>query len=499
MSRVAGRVFSVVSLVATVAVLAMPSSSCAWPNGGAARDVRVVYIEPLEKSEADVYRIVADPGRIKMYNGWLANESARMALDFFGRAWALTSEGRRGEPPVYYVALLPGGNYGAVGFRLLDEPHPTDHARTSFIKLAPEDWAFSTTFLHETGHVVLSMLNRGSTIPKRPIAAISHTTAALTDRGTAFDEGFAIHLETLAAHIGSEPYFKERYKHGRFLFGAPDMLGEYHRHAADLMSFSQTIARYYEVRENNFAFSPAFKGPDYLRVQLEKSRDFASLRDANQLLQSEGFYASFFFGVLMRGKSVPSAAVIHERQDKILAALSDMLGSGTRSAEDPFLQLFVEAYIRKFPAEASELIDVLLDLSHGVFVDKQAPALWRGHYLGALRLDLAERNNKEIEDARRAWRVRVAKDPKALYSNLGPQIRASVSGVSVTLVAFEDTSPLSFDVNTAEEGIMRMIPGINEAEVASWLLTRSDRPFANREDFERRAGLTRESLDKLSF
>ena len=56
--------------------------------------------------------------------------------------------------------------------------------------------------------------------------------------------------------------------------------------------------------------------------------------------------------------------------------------------DDPFLLLFVEAYIRKFPAEASEVIDVLLDLSHGVFVDREAAALWHAHYLGALRLDL---------------------------------------------------------------------------------------------------------------
>src|SRR6266508_4308910 len=64
--------------------------------------------------------------------------------------------------------------------------------QTSYIKLAPEDWVFSTTLLHETGHMLLSMLNGGRQVPKREIASISHTTAALTDRGTAFDEGFAI-------------------------------------------------------------------------------------------------------------------------------------------------------------------------------------------------------------------------------------------------------------------------------------------------------------------
>jgi hypothetical protein len=361
----------------------------------------------------------------------LHNESARLALDLYAKAWALTPGGRRGDSPVYYVALVPAGNHAAVGMRLVEDSNPNDHARTPFVKLAPEDWVFSTTLLHETGHVILSMLNGGAVIPTREIAAISHTTAALTDRGTAFDEGFAIHLETLAAHFTSDDFLRERYHHQRFRFGVADGLGEYHRHAADLLSFSQTVARYHEVRENNFAFSPAYTGPDYLRVQLEKSRDFASLRDANQLLQSEGFYASFFFDLLLRGDATPTPEIVHARQQKMLVALSEMFATGAPKSDDPFLLLFVEAYQRTSPSDASEVIDVLLDLSHGVFVDHQAASLWRQHYLGALHLDLAERRNAQIEAARTRWRSEVARDPRVLYRYLGPQIRAEAIGPTV--------------------------------------------------------------------
>ncbi len=465
-------------------------------------DVRIVFVEPArppEATDAPVYQVVTDSVRLKMFESWMANESARMARDLYARAWAFTLQGRRGEPPLYYVALVPGGNNASVGLRLLDDTNPDGHAHTPFIKLAPEEWAFSTTFLHETGHVILSMLNGGAEIPKREIAAISHTTAALTDRGTAFDEGFAIHLETLAAHFTSEPFLEDRYHHQRFRFGVPDMLGEFHRHAGDLLSFSQTIARYYEVRENNFAFAPAYTGPDYLRVQMEKSRDFATLRDANQLLQSEGFHASFFFSLLLRGGTAPTLAIVRARQQEMLEAMAEMLRSRAHGADDPLLLLFTETYLRMFPGAASEVIDIVLDLSHGVFVDQDAARLWREHYLGALHLDLAERSNGTIEAARARWRAEVARDPSVLYRYLGPQIRTEGVGPTVTLVAFGEARPLSFDLNTVEEGVIRLVPGISEAEVGSWLRARREKAFADVSDFTRRAGLRTATRTRLRF
>lgn len=462
-------------------------------------DVRVVFLEPTGTAD-ETYRVVNDTARVNTMRGWLANESARMALDLYARAWTLAPpHAERGEVPVYFIALVPGGNNAAVGLHVISDSSREDLARTPFIKLGPQDWRFSTTLLHETGHVVLAMLNDGRSIPKLAIAPISHTTAALTDRGTAFDEGFAISLETLAAHYTTDSFERDRYHHRRFRFGVNDMLGEFHRHAGDLLSFSQTIARYYEVRENDFAFAPSFRGPDYLRAALEKSRDFAALRDADQLLQSEGFYATFFFDMLVRGRTEATAGVVRERQQKVLVALRDMLRRGRRDPAEPFLLLFVESYIREFSAEADEIIDVLLDLSHGVFVDRDAAALWRAHYLGALRLDLAERDNVALDSARTRWHAEVASDVKVLYRNLGPQLRVEVPGRSVRLLAFGDSIPLSFDLNTVEEGVMRLVPGIADSEVQNWIRARGEKPFVDVADFRQRSGLAETTLAALLF
>jgi hypothetical protein len=314
--------------------------------------LRIVFMEPdstHETGSLPAFRAVADAARLRTYRAWLDNDAARWAFDLYRRAWAIERGYDPTLPPeaVYYIALVPGGNNAAVGFRLYENADAQDYPRATYIKLAADDWLFDSTLLHETGHMLLAVLNGGREVPKREIAAIPHTTAALTDRGTAFDEGFAIHLETLAAHFLSGPVIKDRYDHQRFLFGTPLLQGEYHRPAGDLLSFSQTRARYFEVRENYFAFGPAFKGPDYPRVEMEKGRDFAALRDANQLLQSEGFTATFFFGFLLRGDRPVAADIVSQRQTEMLETLAAMFSTEEKSAESPFILDFIRTKRRR--------------------------------------------------------------------------------------------------------------------------------------------------------
>lgn len=477
----------------------------AFPAEAQVEGVRLMFMEPEATAEAGqppTYRLVTDPERAKTYTAWTNNEAARMALELYQRAWRIAhkNDQARAQNPVYYIALVPEGNHADVGFRLRSDAGQEAYPHMAYVKLDPDEPTFRTTLLHETGHVLLYLLNGGMKIPGRDIASIPHTTAALTDRGTAFSEGFAIHLETLAAHLTTDPAMRDRYHHQRFLFGpSHQRQSEYFRHSIDLLTYSQSRARYYEIRENNFAFAPAFRGPDYLRVQLDKSRDFATLRDANQLLQSEGFYASFFFSFLLRGERAPTAETIHQRQDKVLATLAEMFRSRAMEPDAPYLLYFVETHMQMRPAEAGEAVDVLLDLSHGVFVDRHAATLWRDHYLGALRLDLAERNNEKIAAARSQWRTEALKHPNVLSALLGPQIRCEVPARSVMLVAFGEAAPLSFDVNTVEEGIMRLIPGITDSQIDTWLLQRRQKAFSDVDDFKKRAGLSEHVLARLKF
>ena len=489
-----------------VAVLALAGAAAAQPPAQAVgAGVQVAFVEPDPLAPAGAlpcYRRITDPARVASLTRFLDNAAARWALDLYERARSIAAA--RGaaakQPAEYTIAIVPDGDNSAVGFRLKTGTGIEDHPNAAYVQLGPEEWRFSTTFLHETGHVALAMLAGGRQIPRREIAAIPHTLAALTDRGTAFDEGFAISLETLIAQLSNAPDVRRQYHHDQFLFGpAAKMRAEYYWPSADLLTFAQTHARYAAVRDNAFAFAPAFKQPDYLRVQIETARDFASLRDADQLLASEGFYASFFFSILVRGERAPSEDTVRFRQNTVLTALAETFATMPFTSEEPFLLHFLTTYKRVSAADWGDVLDVFLDLSHGVFMDADAAALWRGHYLAALGLDLAHLDRARIDAARERWHAAAAADPKVLYARLGPQLRCEVAGREVRLVGLDSVRPLSLDVNTAEEGVIRLVPGITEAEVASWRAQRALAPFASVADFRKRSGVSANVLAGLRF
>ncbi len=469
--------------------------------GRVAGQVRpVVFMEPVEgdsTNDLPAYRIVDEPERIALYSSWTANEPAAWALELYREAIAeARSRGWTEQPDALHIALVPDGNHAEVGFRLVapGEP-PLARPRTAYLKLGPDEWRFASTLLHETGHVVMATLAGGRRIARRNLSAIPHTTAALTDRGTAFAEGYAIHLETLLGHLSDDGAVTARYRHRRFPFGSHEgFQSEYYRASADFLTFAQSYARYGAVRDNEFAFASAIREGDYLRIQLDPARDHATLRDANQLLQSEGFYASFFFGVLTRGIRPVGEETIRERQRRSLAVLADILPANAGDPDTPWLLRFVVAYLTRYPDETRhapnaepDVLDVLLDLSHGVFTDAAAVALWRRHYDAALRLDLERLGRDEIEEARAGWHQSVLEDPAALEGRLGPQLACEIDGATVLLAALGEANPLVFDANTVQEGILRLVPGMTADDAKRWIEARGEAPYVDVADLMARA------------
>jgi hypothetical protein len=432
------------------------------------------------------------------YAVWMKNESAERALRLYQQALnvARPAEGAND----YYVALVTGGNHAAVGFRLATGGRTNELPRRPYILLDPDEAQFGTTLLHESGHMVMALLAGGRQLDGEEMASIPHSTAALSDRSTAFSEGWAIHLETVAAHVAKTPKFRRPYHRETINFGdGPWKSAEYFRHSADLTSYSQNFARYNDVRDNNFAFESACEAPDYLRVQLEKTRDFSKLRDANQLLQSEGFYGSFFFLFLMRGEEIPSEAVLGARYEHVLRAMAAMFDSVKSVDAKPWLVHFMIEYMKLFPDEKGAIVDVLNDLSHGVFVDPDAQRLWREHYLAALQIDRKRMNIDVITAARRRWRERVLEKPEILFSRVGPEIACTVPARTVKIEVFGQSTPLLFDLNTAPAGILRLIPGVTEEEVTHWMAERERQSFRDVKDFRERVRLPSEVAAGLKF
>ncbi|MDE3165155.1 MAG: hypothetical protein KGN36_05060 [Acidobacteriota bacterium] len=477
------------------------AATAAWAQA----PVNLVYLEPtgvVDTGGAEIggavleFRRAADPAR---FASWTQNGYAARAF----RLYRLASDIARGStssPPNYYIALVKGGNHAAVGFRIRQNGKFEDHAGQPYILLDQDPSRFDVTLLHETGHMIMALLAGGRQIEGETMTGIPHSTASLSDRNTAYNEGYATHLETLEAHVSRDPAVQQRFHRERIRFGdGPMNEVEYFHHSADLATYSQSLARYLEVRENNFAFESAFQGPDYLRVQLEKARDFSTLRDANQLLQSEGYYASFFFLWVLRGAGIPEDRVLDQREAQLMRAMKAAFATAGNVHEQPWLPLLVREYMKLYPAEKEAIADALDDTSHGVFVDPQAAALWQRHYFAALRLDVAKMNPREVNDARRRWREEVLADPDVLLSRIGPQVYCELIGPKIKLEAFPGDLRIECDANTVQPGIIRMIPGVTEEEVARWLAERARKPLTGGDDFQARGILSPAHLKALSF
>ena len=90
-------------------------------------------------------------------------------------------------------------------------------------------------------------------------------------------------------------------------------------------------------------------------------------------------------------------------------------------------------------------------------------------------------------------------DAAVLFSRVGPEIGCELPTAKVRIAAFGGEEPVHFDINTVQRGIMRMIPGITEPEIESWIAARNTKAFASREDFQARAGLTSATLKGLKL
>ena len=107
---------SIRRLLLTLALATL--SSAAWAQNLA----NVIFLEPVGavdtrgaeiRASMPLYRRVADPAR---YTPWLENQSARYALRLYRAAYEIAHP--NDGTPDYYVALVPGGNHAAVGFRV---------------------------------------------------------------------------------------------------------------------------------------------------------------------------------------------------------------------------------------------------------------------------------------------------------------------------------------------------------------------------------------------
>ena len=284
-------------------------------------DVRFVERAGRDKP----WRPIADARRVASLTAMLDDEPVRFALALYAEAWAIAPAAGFAQPTLY-IGIEEGGNHAAVGLDLELDGRVRKLPLMPYLRLDSKPQTFHDTLLHETGHALHALLVRGATDTSEgggTIAPIPHSTAAVTDRRTAFNEGFAIHLEAINAHCGRDAKTRAYYDHRERKLGPTgDRTSEYYFPASDVMTYAQTFARYQAVRDGVYAFEGSARG-DYLRVQLDPARDLRTLRDPGSLVANEGFVASVLFATMATGGCGDSLDALVPRYRPLLRALHD--------------------------------------------------------------------------------------------------------------------------------------------------------------------------------
>jgi hypothetical protein len=464
----------------------------------------VVWLEAAPEAGTEktpTYALIpSGDARLSEAERLIDNEPARFTRRLIAWAWKTFGAPADWSDMRLPIVLQMGGNYARSGFRLRANSAIEEHTSVPYIILELDAPSLSDTLLHEGGHVLHSIATRGRR-PTTDWSAMMHTTFAVTDPLTALAEGYAIHFETLLGHYGSDPEKRAYYHRVGPAFDLKNSRrAEFYAPITDLLTFSQSWARYQAVRDTWPAFVGHVYPDDYLRSQFDPARDRAVLKPANAMIASEGVVASVLFwtsvsladaGGARFGEGLEQPGLVAAEQELLRAIAALPPKSGFR----PDLVDLVAGIGAPGSTARSVAVTRFVSVTRGVTARPAIRAMWTALYANAIALDTdAAKPLFEALDSTRSDIVAAALgDAGELRRGLGPVLPVSAAKVLLELKVFQQKFPLEFDLNAATESEWRAA-GANAPTRAKVLAERDRAPFASIEDFERRIGTTLAAL-----
>jgi hypothetical protein len=338
-----------------------------------------------------------------------------------------------------YLSQEEGG-FARRGFWLQDASG-THYVAEPFVDLVVdadsiEDGSFEEIFAHELGHVFLHRLLPH--LPPGP-SRTAHASLAITDRPTAFDEGFATHFQALARRATRNPRLRD----------IDDGL--------DARPFLPYWAsrldgawRIDGMRRNAFVQAQVpWPGEADPARALDTSAlfDTGRLKSGDQMLASEGVVATLFYRWLAPGP-LDTAAIVgrYEPWFEALAALD----ATAPTADTPFPVALLQAYAARAPDGGKAGIGTFLATTYGATLGtalpRQAEALATTGRTGDPEAFVPALKAARAALAEAAARAQA--DPSVLDDGIGPGVWLAV-----------DATPSSrvLDLNTLEaEGLVAL-------------------------------------------
>jgi hypothetical protein len=485
---------------------AIPGAAAAAPGE------RFVLLEPVRAADGkSLMRTAPDGGTVpvvRIASTHPAAERARQVLatgfaamiprlDTVARSAAKRKTACRGLPAATFVFLSDeDGGFARQGFFVDPDAGEPAFCGDHFIDVTADEASiasgeFEEVLAHEWGHVLLRrLLGPMPPVPSRKF----HSVRTVTDRTTAFDEGFGIHLQPVAAAMTKTPGFAARVQGPR----APSL--------ADLwFSREETWLRETMVPQNRFAFDKppapqrATAYDRWLADEASSAVDPCRLKSGEQMMASEGAAAGLFHK--LRGAGDDEIEAHYRRLIAVLAHI------GHWPQDRAPLIALVEAWGEVFPERRDAVTAVFLDATHAATASPAARGLReRAACAGAsgdIRAFLATRAEAQAASTRLLEEVLSRR--VALDAALGPQlwIAGPTARISAAPWQPDRNLPLTLDLNTARAAELELaFDGTPAAGAAAGIVrARESGPFASITDLGRRAGIgvpTIEAIERMA-
>jgi hypothetical protein len=347
------------------------------------------------------------------------------------------------------------------------------------------DGTFEEVLAHEYGHVLLRRLL--GPVPPTPSRRM-HSVLTLTDPVTAFDEGFGIQWQPLAARLTDTPGFRARVQ-GRALPSAANFW----------LSRRETWLRETAVPHDEFVYEPHLPnvhGDAYARWRAAEtawSADPCQLRSGNAMMASEGVAAAFMYHLLDQGANSREIAKRYVQLVRVLARM----GRWPKAA--PLVSLVREWGV-VYPDERTDVTRLFLAVTDGatasVVAREEAARLSCTGARGGLTAFVPELKAYRARMARLA--ARVLGGQAALDGALGPSLWLANPAVRIATQPWSDTrdQPLVADLNTADQPTLTMLLG-DRALAARLVAARRGGAYLDLQDASRRAALDRGEAERL--
>ncbi len=340
------------------------------------------------------------------------------------------------------------------------------------------DGTFEEVLSHEYGHVLLRRLL--GPIPPTP-SRQAHSVLTVTDPVTAFDEGFGIQMQPLAARLSATPGFRARVE-GRARPSAADVW----------LSRRETWLRETAVPHNDFVFESAPPGDDgdayarWLASNTSLPSDLCHLKSGNAMMASEGVAAAFLYRLLSTGADDKA---VEDRYAQLVTVLARIGRWPTRA---PLITL-VRRWGDVFPEDRSKVNRLFLEITHGatasLAVRHQAERLSCLGARGSLATFVPAL--KAFRGAIDTLAARIMDGQTAIDAALGPPLWLTNPAIRIAGQPWSDErrQPLVVDLNTASEPALTLLLG--HRSLADRLIDARRRgAFASLEDASRRAALS---------